>query len=237
MKKILLLILFIFSFSALAENVNYTPDGKESFVSKKECKKKHDKCYKIKVESLYVDYDLVDEYVNDYEKPEWGTRSMITACTGEEDCKAKALELECVDGRWSLYNAEYSEVWCNKITGYAQKATGRKHLVINESKKQSRLNSEALEKQKSMAISQALKRMDKGRKVIGLMLVRNSTKTLTKKQIRLMNKTYSEVKDLLETGSLESAHEAINELVPDGVLVTAEDKTALLSELTTLMGQ
>lgn len=81
------------------------------------------------------------------------------------------------------------------------------------------------------AIETAIAAMDCGRKVVGLLLVRNQPKNLTTAQVKQMNADYATIKDLLETGSLVSAKEEIEALVPDGTIVTTDDQTALAAKI------
>jgi hypothetical protein len=77
----------------------------------------------------------------------------------------------------------------------------------------------------------ALKKIECGKKVIAALLVRNSLKTLTIAQITQENLTFANIKNLLETGSLETAKQAIQYVIEDGVVVTTEDKASLISTL------
>lgn len=80
----------------------------------------------------------------------------------------------------------------------------------------------------SSALRNAQKAMDCGRSAQALLLVRNATKGLTTTQIKQMVSTYSSIKQLLDTGSLVSSIEEIEEIEADGILVTESDKTALV---------
>ena len=131
----LLIILFL-TFSAFA---NYIPKTKvgtgESltvFMKKKKCESHYSEIC-IKIPSGYNSefHKLKDQMKNDLDSPNWGQRSAIEPCSGESNCSEIALIKECLDGRHSLYNAEYSEVWCNKILSYAQIPSGKKIVSEN----------------------------------------------------------------------------------------------------------
>jgi hypothetical protein len=96
-------------------------------------------------------------------------------------------------------------------------------------------NAQELEKSQAVALDASiqvfLKRIDCGRRVIALMAVRNVPKNLNTIQVAQMANTYASIKGLLETASLNTAKAAIQAVVPDGVLVTADDQTALVAEV------
>lgn len=127
--------------------------------------------------------------------------------------------------------ADNSEVYCTKILGYEQKASGTKTVVENSSKKTNFEAAKSAKIAKEAAVVFALKAMNCGKRTIATLLVQNASKGLTKRQIKQMNKAYRDIKELLETGSLDSAKEEIEAVVADGTLVTEADKTALIAEL------
>lgn len=189
----------------------------------------------IKIPSGYNSkYHVIkDEMIDDMSKPQWATRSMVEACADEADCKAKALTKECVDGRSSFYNAEYSELWCNKIDGYAKKKSGQKIVAEDVVKKETYQNTATTKKTDEMYMEMAGKAIDCGKRVISRMLLQNKPKNLKKAQIRNLVKTYKDIKDLLDTGSLESAREDILAVAINEPIVTQADKDALILELDT----
>lgn len=115
-----------------------------------------------------------------------------------------------------------------KITGYEQKDSGEQIIAIDETKKTAFESSKAASEADEKALKEALKRINYGKKVIALIIVRNSSKNLTTSQVKQMNATYSEIKGLLETGSLISAKEEIQGVTTDGTIVTNSDKNALV---------
>lgn len=231
------LILFLISFNLYA---NYIPESQVESCGPKtvwlKSKKCGDNCIKINKNYNCNYSELADEMINDIEKPIWAIRSMVEVCSGQLDCEQKVSDKACIDGRHALTNAEFTETWCNKITGYQQKLSGRKIIVENATKKAAydlaKTSSEAMES----AINQAYKAIDHGKRIIALIVVRNASKGLKKNQIRQMNSTYAEIKGLLETGSLETAKEQIESITPDGTIVTDADKTALVSEINKFLG-
>jgi hypothetical protein len=156
---------------------------------------------------------------------------MVEACSGEADCELKLSEKNCVDGRWALMDAEFTETWCNKITGYSQILSGRNIVIENATTKATYEAEQAAKAQMDGAISQAKAAMECGRTVKALLMVRNAPKGLSKGQIKQMVNTYAEIDSLLESGSLATAKDEIAAITPDGTLVTEGDKTALMAEI------
>jgi hypothetical protein len=75
-----------------------------------------------------------------------------------------------------------------------------------------------------------LRAMDHGRKVIGLFGAIIDQKSLPASQIQDLNEQFLPIKNLLETGSLQTAWGEINSLTINGSF-TAEDKATILAEL------
>jgi len=68
------------------------------------------------------------------------------------------------------------------------------------------------------------KRIDCGDKTIQFIAKSNAIKNLTKEQRKTMVSTYSQIFDLLKSGSVDIAIDEINAATPDGVIVTSHDK-------------
>lgn len=80
-------------------------------------------------------------------------------------------------------------------------------------------------------VQKELAEMELGKRVIATISMRNKKKSLTIAQVQQITQTYSGINALLLNGSLGSAKAAIEAEVPDGTLVTQEDKGALLALL------
>jgi hypothetical protein len=232
------LALFLISLNAFAgsfipmSKVGKSTDGITVYTKKSMCEKKYSEtCINIRGFGNRVYHKIGNEMIDDISSPVWGTRSLIEACNGEQDCKDKALVKDCVDDRIAYYNAEYSEVWCNKITGYNKISTGRKIIVEDSTKKAQYETQKAQETADKMAMAAASKALECGKKVISRMLIQNKPKDLSKAQVRNLVKTYKDIKNLLETGSLESAREDILAVAVNEPVVTQADKDALVAEL------
>lgn len=145
----------------------------------------------------------------------------------DTNCSLKKEAKTCID------TDEYSEVlgaevYCTKVTGYEQKNVTHYSVIEDAIKK---TDYESIQAEKAgMALAQ--ERIDHGKKVISLMVYRNALKVgLTEDQIKTMVSTYSSIKALLETGSLNTAKTEIQGLVPDNVLVTDTDKARLIAKI------
>jgi len=84
--------------------------------------------------------------------------------------------------------------------------------------------------QKEAGLQTALRKIDCGKRVIALMVIRNVPKALSPAQIAQMNTVYAPIKGLLETASLVTAKEFILATTADGTLITEADKTDLANE-------
>ena len=73
--------------------------------------------------------------------------------------------------------------------------------------------------------------MESGKRVIAFINVRNDSKSLTVDQVALLISTYSDIKNALETGSLTTAKALVSLKNPDGVVMTSDDKAAIISEI------
>lgn len=136
-----LLLIFI-SFSAMASFLPESKIGKDTsgikiYTKKKKCQKVYpqEKCCKIGTEYRQEYSVLADEMVDDPDSPTWGTRSKVTSCSDEQDCQDQLVLKSCNGQRSPYMNAEFTETWCNKITGYDSVPTGRKVVVSDAAKK------------------------------------------------------------------------------------------------------
>jgi hypothetical protein len=104
----------------------------------------------------------------------------------------------------------------------------RKVLVCDDEKKLLIQSMELAKENEYKDLQNALRSMDCGRNSQAFLLVRNMRKGLTKQQTKQLVMAYAGIKGLLDTGSLDSAIEEINAVNPDGVVITAEDKTKMV---------
>lgn len=81
------------------------------------------------------------------------------------------------------------------------------------------------------AMAKAQRAMECGKSAQALLLVRNSLKNLTTAAVKALVAAYAPIKQLLDTGSLQSSIEEIQAVQADGVLITNDDKTALVNHI------
>jgi len=100
-------------------------------------------------------------------------------------------------------------------------------LVESQVKKEEYEAAKASEASFQAAMNIARKAQTCGRDAMAYLLVRNASKRLSSSQKIQLVETYSTIKALLETGSLDSAKGEISSANADGVIVTEADKTAM----------
>lgn len=167
---------------------------------------------------------------------------------GLYSCEEKPLE-ECIcfDGLISWEVAEKQDVFvdgspiysmnCPKSTegcepiGYEQIKAGRK--IGNSSEKlaaymEKKISDDAMEKDIKIAQDEARK----GQRLIALFRVLNKRKNLSKAQKKqlLGDAKIQAILNSLSVGSLPEAIDMIDALVPDGVIITDNDKQTILRE-------
>lgn len=153
-----------------------------------------------------------------------------------EKCYDVGVYPSSVYSEISILVDDYSKPILNQsgeISGYEQKS--EKSIQLDEAKLSAWQSQEAIkasERAREMAIQTAIARIECGKRVIGLLIVRNSTKSLTTGQVGQINSIYSPIKGLIDTGSLVTAKEQMLAITPDGSLIAQEDKDELLAEIT-----
>lgn len=220
----------------LSEAIRYIEANGTPVAGLYECKDKPDEqCLDFSHIESWETAELADEWVNDLDKP-IRNKTQVEKCKKPKDetpqCQEELLALVCEEeGAEKFASEDLEEVYCSKITGYEQIKSGNKILVNNEEKVKAKKEKEKKEKEAREADALAKKAMECGQSVQRLLLVRNASKRLATAQVKQLVKTYSDVKDLLDTGSLNSAREEILAITPDGTIVTEEDKQALIAHL------
>jgi len=120
----------------------------------------------------------------------------------------------------------------NIFTGFYEKKF-EMQIVLDQGKLSTWQSQEAVEataRQKEAGLQIALKKIDCGKRVIALLVLRNVPKGLTPQQVAQMNTVYAPIKGLLETASLVTAKAAIEDVTADGLLITDGDKADLSAE-------
>lgn len=236
MKKIVAL-LFLVSFNLQASNYMAKSEildhGNQAFTFKADCERvKSQECIDVGNYPSSV-YSEVDVEVDDYSKPNY-LKADTQSCLSESDCSAKFLALVCTQNDYEkIKNLDLLQVYCVKLAGYEKKY--EKTIQLDSQKLsawQSQEANKATDRAREMAIQTALKRIECGKRVIGLLVVRNASKTLTTAQIGQINTVYAPIKGLIDTGSLVTAKEQMQAITPDELLITTEDKNDLIQEIT-----
>lgn len=167
--------------------------------------------------------------------------SSIQAYSLKADCERVSGE-DCYDlGQYpsSLYSRAVIEVDDHakpiyengEVVAYEKKPEAT--IALDSQKLQSYEAQEVIKaatRQKEAGLQIALKKIDCGKRVIALMVIRNVPKNLTPQQVAQMNTIYAPIKGLLETASLVTAKGYIESTVADGMLITEADKTDLAAE-------
>lgn len=235
--KHIILSLILFSNLVHAENwLNHSKiksGSVEAYSLKSDCERiSGEECFDLGDNPSSV-FSEVDVEVDDTSKPLY-SKSEIQSCASIGECdqihssKTCSNELET-----SIKNYELLEVYCSRFLGYEKKL--EKTIQLDSQKLsawQSQEANKATERAREMAIQTALKRIECGKRVIGLLVVRNASKTLTTAQIGQINTVYAPIKGLIDTGSLVTAKEQMQAITPDGLLITTEDKNDLIQEIT-----
>jgi hypothetical protein len=90
--------------------------------------------------------------------------------------------------------------------------------------------------QRRNEIRKIMQDMEFGREVVALFGVLNNSKSLSSEQIALLSATYAPIQNLLLSGAINTARLAIEQVVPDGVVITQEDKDEIVTYLRDYLG-
>jgi len=230
--------LFLILFSITAQASNFIPvssiinSNGAGYSLLSDCQKasgENEVCVDIADQPIST-YEVYTYQVDDETKPNF-SKNNIEICLSIEDCQEKIKTKSCLNSEYPIFTPEL-ELYCTKIISYEQKtmksirqsATLLSAYIAQKALKEA----DELQEQK---LQEKIKLIDAGKRVIALLNLRNESKALTGEQIAQMVSTFAQIKGLLETGSLKTAKYAISQVVADGVVVTNEDKTALIAEL------
>lgn len=235
MKKILFFISYLVLTNCFAENwLNHSKikaGSIEAYSLKTDCERiSGESCFDLGnyPSSVFSEFDIE---VDDLSKPTY-SKNEVQQCSNNEECDQIHLNKICSNElESSIKNYELLEVYCSRFLGYEKKL--EKTIQLDQAKFsawQSQKANEETARLREDGIQRALKRINCGERVVALMVLRNSSKTLTTTQIGQVNQTYGMIRTLLGTGSLVTAREQMAQVAVDGVMVTSEDKSELLSE-------
>lgn len=230
--KFILAFILILPVLALAENwttISKLESG-QGFQLKAECERvTSEKCFDIGDLPKEV-YSVGNVLEDDFNKPIFEAKSNVKACEGQA-CYEAQKDL-CIEPYSSFVNSELTEVYCTKLIGYEKKEVPS--ILLDSVKKAAydlKVQAEAVKAIEEAKIQAKLTRMESGKRILAFINVRNDSKSLTPDQVSLMISTYGDIKNALETGSLNTAKFLVNSKSPDGVVMTSEDKVAILSEI------
>ena len=197
-------------------------------------------------------HKIFDVMMNDVANPNHELKSSIVLCnvitddpltteidetkTQEQDCIDKEIAQSCpvsdsVHPYFKVRVLDNSEVYCTRIVSYPQIPSGAKEVREDVILKANYETAKALKDTDDIAMNLALKSMNCGRRVKARMLVKNAVKGLNNGQKKQIVTLYKDIQSLLEAGSLDAAKADIQAVIPDGLLITAGDITALVDEL------
>lgn len=178
-------------------------------------------------------YEVYAYDVDDETKPIYLAKQQLESCTNIADCNFKFLTFACLDeSHFSVKNFDTLELYCTKRIGFekkSMKSIRQSQSLLNDYNTQISIKM-ASDLQESR-LQEKLKLIDAGKRVIALLNLRNESKNLTTAQVAQLITTFSSIKSVLETGSLLTAKGLISQVVPDGIIITASDKDALITEL------
>lgn len=226
-------LLFFLALNAEASWVNW-PDLTTVYSTNANCLSANPQgdCLAIPEGAIGAVLEKVAEMTDDLNSPQWEAASQVTACVGQEACQTALEELICSSGEHQKFiDAEFTQVYCTKILGYDQVATGRFILQENADQKAAYLAVQAAIDAQESALKEVQRRRNAGQRVISLVILRNSVKNLTDEQVVQLHSTYATIKAFLEDGSLDRAKAAVEATIPDGIVMTSADKDAIIEEI------
>lgn len=233
------LFLALITFSTLASNFipvstiqNNTKAGYSLLADCQRASAPDEICQDIGDQPLET-YEVYTYEVDDESKPIYLAKQQIELCTNIADCNFKFLTFACLDeSHFAVKNFDTLEIYCTKRIGFEKKSM----KSIRQS--QSLLNAYNTQKTIKLAnelqeqrLQEKLKLIDAGKRVIALLNLRNESKNLTTAQVAQLITTFASIKSVLETGSLLTAKGLISQVIPDGIIITDADKSALIAEL------
>lgn len=239
--KYLLVLLFCFSAQASYIKVDdYCSENKWTAYSR--CPKGAT-CYKVKEGHSCETHHVVNEIVDDPDKPVF-SKNEVEACVAIEDdpvtievdesvtlessCNEKHAMKTCIDvGEYSVIAEDYSEVYCTKLLRHEKKLTGRQVVVIDEvkkaandikvSKKESRRNKINNGSQRRLKCSDALS------------YISGDLKDLTEEQVDTVMAQFQSVHVALKDCSTKKAKRLLG-LVDDPLYNNLRDELLIILE-------
>jgi hypothetical protein len=160
------------------------------------------------------------------------SKTDVKLCLDAEDCQAKLKAQICDQNEQAIKNIDLLEVYCTKVIGHKQ--VDKTILAVDEAKDaiyQAKLQQKAIDEAKEKAIQVKIKEIEKGQKLIAMIRVSSDMKNLSVEQKKALILSTKEIIEALSIGSLDVAKSLIQAIQPDGVMITAQDKSSILGEL------
>ena len=191
-------------------------------------------CYEL-LPTYNCEYSrLQDSTENDLTKPLY-SKNETESCSGESDCQSKLALKSCLDSEESPFiNAEYSELYCSKLTGYEQKPY---KVGYDDSSLKSAYDSlEAVKQAERDAIANIQKRQKCGSKTKAAMVVKGQLRSLSESQIDQIFTDNNLLIKALDSGA-SSVESKLAAVVADGTLITQENKDDLIAFFASCIAQ
>lgn len=112
----------------------------------------------------------------------------------------------------------------------------KKHSLVSDSAKVTAKNQAQAVQAKKDKVSKAYSDIQAGNQILALIVAKNRDKTLTKAQVKQLSQTFAQIQLLLQSGSLQTAKESIQQISPDGTLITETDLQEILAEIDSRIG-
>lgn len=233
--KYLILTLLLFTKISFAENwLNQTKiksGSGEAYSLKADCERiSGEVCFDLGGNPSSI-FSEIDIEVDDNSKPIY-SKNEIQPCVSDASCDLIFLTKTCTNPQESLIkNYDLQEVYCSRFLSYEKKL--QKSIALDSQKLSAWQTQEVVKNQagqKEAGVQVAIRKIDCGKRVIALLVLRNAPKGLTTAQVAQLNSVYAPIKGLLETASLVTAKQYIEATVADGVIITEADKVDLANE-------
>lgn len=245
-------IIFFLMFNPVSVFANFYPEKKPGaktvYAEKWKCEQVEGKeCFETGVfgKKGYKDprfHETKTKEVNDQSKPIYKPKYNLKNCSSPEDCQSKIAK----EGKSYCQNGDYANFsknvvmpgfsyFCTGVSGYEKKTV--KEIVVNQGKKVQIETAESERKEIEKQLLQQGKNVAFGTKLIGIISMRNKSKSITRAQRRKLFKDFRGVVDFLYAGAIDDAKAEIEEITPDGTVVTQADKDAILAEINSYLGQ
>lgn len=191
---------------------------------------------KVNTCKLKIDEDKLPKQDPKMEAEEWAAlyEEAMRKLTAEahEDCQKEIDKLQCEEGfnKKVEFEDETYSYYCQKLLGYEQKF-GYREARPNPEKERKFKEEQAKLASDKAAEAYVEKLENCGKSVKRLLIIRNASKNLTKAEVKQMHEMYKDIDMYLAGPSLGTAAEEMQKAVPDGRLLTEEDKVAMLTKL------